>query len=65
MENLEIKWNQREICEVLNGKIVTFHTSLESAIRDKTPETRIISMSKEDALKLPLLELEEMEVCYE
>jgi len=65
MKNTEIKWNQREICEVLNNQIVTFHSSLEGAIRDKTPETRIISMSKEDALKMPLLELEEMEVCYE
>ena len=65
MRNSEIKWNQREICEILDNRIVTFHTSLESAIRDKTPETRIISMSKEDALKMPMLEMEEMEVCYE
>jgi hypothetical protein len=65
MKNSEIKWNQREICEVLDNKIVTFHASFETARRDKTPETRIISMPKEDALKMPLLELEEMEVCYE
>lgn len=65
MRNSEIKWTEREICEVLNGRIVTFHASLETAFRDKTPETRIISMSKEEALKMPLLELEEMEVCYE
>ena len=64
MENLEIKWNQREICEVLDGKLVTFHASFDAARRDKTPETRIVSMSKEDALKMPLFELEEMEVSY-
>lgn len=65
MENLEIKWNQREICEVLQGKIVTTHASFEAASRDRTPETSIVSMSKEEALKMPLFEMEEMEVSYE
>ena len=65
MRNSEIKWDQREICEILNGQLVTFHTSLEAARRDKTPETNILVCSKEEALKMPLLELEEMEVCYE
>jgi len=65
MRNSEIKWNEREICEILDNRIVTFHASFEAARRDKTPETRIISMSKEDALKMPMFEMEEMEVCYE
>ena len=65
MKNTEIKWNQREICEILNGQLVTFHASLEAAMRDKTPETNILVCSKEDALKLPVFELNDPEVCYE
>lgn len=65
MKNTEITWAQREICEVLQGKIVTTHASFEAARRDRTPDTNIVSMSKEEALKMPLFELEEMEVSYE
>lgn len=66
MKNTELKWTDREICEVYDGKIITYHASIEAALRDKTPETTIIVCSKEEALKMPLFELsDEEEVYYE
>ncbi len=60
MKNSEIKWTDREICEVLDGKIVAFHNSLDAALRDKRHETNIIACSKEEASNMPLFELEEV-----